>query len=252
VPLVYIKSGNDSIHKILGVEKGEKYVPFIKFFDNQFNYKLSPFLEKAYAAAVPSQFEKDFIEADRRVNLLNSALSGSILRIFPIPNDANHKWVSYPELESAGLKGMDSVFTKQILPVYIMSLSKSAETGNYKEPDFYLDGMNKFQSKYGKEVMPSKEKVDAEIMYNKYDVFKKLYYLYMLAGVLMLALTIVNIFFNKKALKFAINAFQILIAFFFLMHTLGLVARWYISGHAPWSDAYESMIYVAWATMLFT
>lgn len=252
VPLVYIKSGNDSIHKILGVEKGEKYVPFIKFFDNQFNYKLSPFLEKAYAAAVPSQFEKDFIEADRRVNLLNSALSGSILRIFPIPNDANHKWVSYPELESAGLKGMDSVFTKQILPVYIMSLSKSAETGNYKEPDFYLDGMNKFQSKYGKEVMPSKEKVDAEIMYNKYDVFKKLYYLYMLAGVLMLALTIVNIFFNKKALKFAINAFHILIAFFFLMHTLGLIARWYISGHAPWSDAYESMIYVAWATMLFT
>jgi len=36
-----------------------------------------------------------------------------------------------------------------------------------------------------------------------------------------------------------------------VIHTLGLIARWYISGHAPWSDAYESMIYVAWATMLF-
>lgn len=35
----------------------------------------------------------------------------------------------------------------------------------------------------------------------------------------------------------------------FLLHTLGLAARWYISGHAPWSDAYESMIYVSWATM---
>jgi cytochrome c-type biogenesis protein CcsB len=33
---------------------------------------------------------------------------------------------------------------------------------------------------------------------------------------------------------------------------LGLIARWYISGHAPWSDAYESMIYVGWATMFFT
>jgi cytochrome c-type biogenesis protein CcsB len=32
---------------------------------------------------------------------------------------------------------------------------------------------------------------------------------------------------------------------------LGLISRWYISGHAPWSDAYESMIYVAWATMAF-
>jgi cytochrome c-type biogenesis protein CcsB len=34
-----------------------------------------------------------------------------------------------------------------------------------------------------------------------------------------------------------------------VIHTLGLIARWYISGHAPWSDAYESMIYVSWATM---
>jgi len=38
---------------------------------------------------------------------------------------------------------------------------------------------------------------------------------------------------------------------FFLLHTLGLAARWYISGYAPWSNAYESIIFVAWATMLF-
>jgi cytochrome c-type biogenesis protein CcsB len=37
----------------------------------------------------------------------------------------------------------------------------------------------------------------------------------------------------------------------FVLHTGGLILRWYISGHAPWSDAYESMIYVAWSTMLF-
>ena len=37
----------------------------------------------------------------------------------------------------------------------------------------------------------------------------------------------------------------------FTLHTVGLISRWYISGHAPWSDAYESMIYVAWATQFF-
>jgi cytochrome c-type biogenesis protein CcsB len=37
----------------------------------------------------------------------------------------------------------------------------------------------------------------------------------------------------------------------FLMHTIGLISRWYISGNAPWSNAYESIIYVAWATLLF-
>ena len=26
--------------------------------------------------------------------------------------------------------------------------------------------------------------------------------------------------------------------------------RWYISGYAPWSNSYETMVYVAWATVL--
>jgi len=37
----------------------------------------------------------------------------------------------------------------------------------------------------------------------------------------------------------------------FLVMTAALVLRWYISGHAPWSNAYESVIYVSWATMFF-
>ena len=38
---------------------------------------------------------------------------------------------------------------------------------------------------------------------------------------------------------------------FFIAMTAGLIMRWYISGHAPWSDAYESIVYVAWATVFF-
>jgi cytochrome c-type biogenesis protein CcsB len=74
----------------------------------------------------------------------------------------------------------------------------------------------------------------------------------MTAGCLMLLVVIVNIFFDKKYLRLVINLFHIFIGLLFGLHTLGLIARWYISGHAPWSDAYESMIYVAWATMFFT
>ena len=42
-----------------------------------------------------------------------------------------------------------------------------------------------------------------------------------------------------------------IVIFLFILQTAGLGVRWFISGHAPWSDAYESIIYVAWATMLF-
>ena len=33
------------------------------------------------------------------------------------------------------------------------------------------------------------------------------------------------------------------------LHTLGLIAIWIISNHAPWTNGYEAMIYTVWATM---
>jgi cytochrome c-type biogenesis protein CcsB len=38
-----------------------------------------------------------------------------------------------------------------------------------------------------------------------------------------------------------------MIGFFF--HTLGIGIRWYVSERAPWSNGYESMIYIGWTTM---
>ncbi len=251
IPLVNLKTGNDSLRKIIGIDTKAKYATLLDFFDDKLSYKLTPYLDEAYKAQIPSQHQKDLIDADRKVNILNSALSGAILKIFPIPGDPNNKWVSEAELPHAGLKGRDSIIMK-IFPVYMMALERAEQGGDYKEADFYLKGIKKYQAKYGGKVMPSEEKISSEITYNKYDIFKNLYYLYMISGVLMLLITIVNIFFEKKAIRFVINGFHVLIGLLFALHTLGLIARWYISGHAPWSDAYESMIYVAWATMFFT
>ncbi len=252
VPIIYLQVGNDSIRKIIGLKPDAKKAALIDFFDDKGNYKLSKYMESSSKATVKNNFEKDFVETDKKVTLLYSALSGSILRIFPIPNDKGNKWISFLELNHSGMKGMDSVYSKSILPLYFSSLKTAKTTSDYKVPDDILKSIDGFQKKYGAAILPSEKKINSEILYNKYDIFKKLYYLYMLAGVLMLVFVIVNIFFEKKAIRYVINGFHFIIGFLFALHTLGLVARWYISGHAPWSDAYESMIYVAWAVMLFT
>ncbi|MFD2891469.1 cytochrome c biogenesis protein CcsA [Flavobacterium chuncheonense] len=249
LPIIYLKRGNDSIRKIAGIEKTAKYASLVNFFDEKGSYKLSPFLDEAYRAAIPNQFQKDFIEVDKRVNLLYSALSGEIMRVFPLPNDANNKWLSYLEINQPTGTVLDTV--KNILPFYLDAVNKASQSGDYTLPNSLLKGLKDYQGNYGAKVMPTEQKVKAEITYNKYDIFKRLYYLYMLAGVLMLAFAIVQLFTSSKGIKYTVNAFYGLIIFFFGLHTLGLMARWYISGHAPWSDAYESMIYVAWATMLF-
>ena len=251
IPMIYIKAGNDSIRKIIGIDATKGYASFIDFFDNKGNYKLSPYLDAAYKNANPNQFEKGFIETDKKVNLMEAALSGSILKIFPIPNDPNNKWVSFPELSEAGLKGMAATYTQNILPLYFSALEKASATNDYKQANQLLESINGFQKKFGSKVMPSEQKISSEIMYNKYDVFQKLPYWYMFAAILMLFFTILKIFKERKTLNVLVNTMHIIIGLLFALHTLALIARWYISGHAPWSNAYESIIYVAWATMFF-
>ncbi|MDX1601780.1 MAG: cytochrome c biogenesis protein CcsA [Salinimicrobium sediminis] len=251
VPVINVKKDNDSIRHIVGVPEDQKYLALTSFFDKEGNYKLSPYLENAYQAAVPNQFDKDFIETDRRVNLLYNALQGKILRIFPIPGDENNKWVSFPEAAEAGFKGMDSVYTRQILPMYFTALRSAKETGDYEQPNELLNSIKGFQKKFGAEVIPSERRIETEIIYNKYDIFRNLFSWYMFAGVIMLVFVIFQIFKDSKIMRGLITVSKVVIIILFILHTAGLIARWYLSGHAPWSDAYESMIYVAWATMLF-
>tara|TARA_B100000989_G_scaffold296741_1_gene280646 strand:- start:986 stop:1882 length:897 start_codon:yes stop_codon:yes gene_type:complete len=71
----------------------------------------------------------------------------------------------------------------------------------------------------------------------------------MYAGTLMFFVLIAQMLYDIRLLRGVVAFFIAVISILFVLHTAGLVARWYISGHAPWSDAYESMIYVAWATM---
>jgi cytochrome c-type biogenesis protein CcsB len=249
LPVVYLKRGNDSIRKIIGVPREAKYASLIDFFDDKGNYKLSSYLDAAYREPVPNQFQKDFIDADRKVNLLHSALSGDILKVFPVPNDANNKWVSYLEVSEPTGTQLDSI--KNIIPFYLDAVSKSAVSKDYKLPNSLLTGLKEYQKRFGGNVMLSDKKIETEVLYNKYDIFKKLHYYYMLAGILMLFFTILQLFSTKRWVNMGVNMFHVFIAICFALHTAGLIARWYISGHAPWSNAYESMIYVGWATMLF-
>jgi len=250
LPLIYVKKGNDSIRKIIGLDPEKKYATFRSFFDERGNYKLSKYLDDAYKTTNPDQFQKDFIEADKKINLLNSALSGTILRIFPAPNDKNNKWLSFLEIGEKTGTDLDQI--KNALPYYLDALAKASKSKDYTMANTMLLGMENFQKKYGKSVRPTDKQITSEILLNKYDVFRNLFWLYMLAGSLMLILTIIGIFYNKKPIRVVITVFHVFIGLLFLLHTLGLIARWYVSGHAPWSNAYESMIYVAWATMFFT
>ena len=252
VDFFYIKKDNDSLHKILGVEKGLKRVRALDFLDKEYNNKLNPYLVEAYSTSNPNQFQKEFKEVDTKMHLLERALSGSMLRIFPLKDSPNNKWISPLDIYENPTYTQDTLeagFIKHAFRWYLSSVKDAVETGNYSDADKILTVLQQNQRAVGKAVIPSEKQIEAEILYNKYDVFKSLFSWYLYVGTIMFVVLIARIFKERKALRITTQVCTGLLFFLFALHTAGLAFRWYISGHAPWSDAYESMIYVAWATM---
>ena len=133
--------------------------------------------------------------------------------------------------------------------MYMNALDRAINDNNWATCDSVVSYISKFQNRYGNDVMPKNYKVTLEVLYNKLNVFSNLFMYYFMVGFLFLVILIIRIF-NPNILSSIVKLFQFLILLGFLYQTLGLAARWIISGHAPWSNGYESMIYISWATML--
>ena len=252
VPAVYLEKQNLKIREQLGLADTVKYARLSDFFTNRGDYKIREQVTEAQKKKIQNKFEQDLIKIDRRVGLLYSAIGGGILKIFPIPNDENNKWVSQPETFSTkGFKASDTVFVRKSLPLYVQLLQTAKKTNDYSKANQVLEGIKKYQKTYGAEIYPSDNKIELEIAYNRYNIFKKLIRYYGLASLLLIVFVIAQIFSTKKWISYVVKALIGFVILLFLMHTAGLIARWYISGNAPWSNAYESIIYVAFTTMLF-
>ncbi|MCB0476020.1 MAG: c-type cytochrome biogenesis protein CcsB, partial [Flavobacteriaceae bacterium] len=249
VPL--IKIAHPEIANMLGVEGTLATFNQIVDLHNGGGYKLSEYVERAFAKkpAEQTKFDKELIKVDERVNIFYLTYTGTFLRAFPIPNDPNNKWVTAADSKKFA-NADDANFVNGILGMYFNEIAGAVQSGNWSGPDQTFNSIRQFQMKFGSRVLPSESKIDQEILYNRINIFKKLAHYYLYVGFVLMVLLFINILKPKMNLKMVIRIALILILILFIAHTAGLILRWYISGHAPWSNGYESLIFIAWATVL--
>ena len=250
--IIYVKKANDSLHRFLGVPEGSKWVKPKDFFDANGQYKLAPLLKDIYNTNTPNQFQKDFKEVDQRIGLLNRALQGDIFKVFPVPNDPNYKWISYLDYVNDTLQITDPLykqFVKNALPAYLILLQQATGTGDYSKADKVLNNIKLQQEFYSAEVLPSPAKIQTELWYNRINIFEQLFQAYLYLGTVLFIVLLWHIFMPKQIFRRLTQIGIALLWLCFILHTVGLTVRWYLSGHAPFSDAYESMIYVGWSAI---
>ena len=246
-----IKINTPKLKKFLGVAESEKYISFSEAFGEKNEYLLTKESEKALLTKPIERgtYEKDIIKVDEKLNIIYSVFNGSLLNIFPKVYDEqsaddNFKW--YSPLEAMQeFSGQNQAAIGSV----VRGLFNSTMDFDWNSANNYIDMIALYQDKVGTDIKPTASKINAEIVFNKLDIFFNLTLAYVLLGFIMVVLAFVVIF--KPEFKPAKTTKIILaiLSILFAIQTFGMGYRWYLSGHAPWSDIYETLIYISWSAI---
>lgn len=252
VPL--IKMGkHEKTKSILPEPLNGNLIAYSDFFNTDGSYKLREYVRQAYNTPKKDRgvFEKEMMKLDEKVNICSMVFSGNFMKVFPVPDDPNNTWES-PGTghQHQGHEHQVDTYGERFYATYLPALQTGIDKGDYSLPDRLLVELEQYQAQYGKEALPSLRQRNAELLLNKLNVFSRLGKIYGLLGLLFLSLLFISVFKPRWNLNIPSKVAYGLFFMSFLLHFFGLGLRWYVSGRAPWSNGYESMIYIGFTTVL--
>ena len=229
----------------------EKLCSYAQVFDQNESYKLQDKLEAAYnkMPAHRTRFDKDLMKLDEQVNILHQLVNKQMINLFPEENAPDHRWYA-PGDDLSDFAGKDSMFVARILDWYLEEVQGALKSNDWTKADEVVDMINTYQQAKSTLHHITPEKIKTEVRYNKMDVFRYCKMGYLILGGLLLILSFIRLFQQKRWIKGSVWALCMLVLLVFFYHTYGMGMRWYIAGYAPWSNSYETMVYVGWATVL--
>lgn len=223
---------------------------YLEVFDAEGRYKLQEKLEEAYnkMPSERSRFDKDLVKLDEQINIFHQLINFQLLNLFPKADDPNHKWYAAGD-DLSVFSGKDSMFVSHIMAWYADEVKAALQSGDWTKADEIVGMIHTYQQAKNKSLDIHPEKIRAEIKYNKLAVFRQCKKGYLILGGLLLVISFVALFRPSRALRIAQGIVALGVAAVFCFHSYGMGMRWYIGGYAPWSNSYETMVYVAWATV---
>jgi cytochrome c-type biogenesis protein CcsB len=185
------------------------------------------------------------MKVDERVNILYMIYTGGFMKIFPL-RDGTHNWGSPEDALKSAVSREDSLYLKNVIPMFTEAL-RSNNSATAKQ---IAGSVSDYQKKFAKYDLPPESKSRAELLYYKLMIFERLFPFYATIGLLMLIGLIISVIKGTKNVSLFVRILGWILFVGFLFHTFGLGIRWYVAGHSPLSNGYESMIFISWVTLL--
>lgn len=224
-----------------------KWASFDDFWDNYNNYKLDAPLKKAYKDG-DTKLQKQLRDADEKFNIIRMLYGGEMLKMFPYTGKQGHmQWFAPGQpLGNLKLDEKELVFIKKSMDY----LAESIITGDKARAEEIAKKIYSYQHVRGKAVVPTKFRIYTETFYNKTNAQRLPVMLYLTLSLVLAIVSTLSLNNGKQKKMRLVNS---VLTWVMLIHTTLLLAlRWFVSGHLPMSNGYETMQFMAWATLIVT
>ena len=230
--------------QLLGIEG--RWASFADFWDTYNHYKLDAPLKTAYRNG-DSKLQKQLRDADEKFNIVRMLYGGEMLKMFPYTDrKGSMEWFAPGEpLGNIALKGEELVFVRKSMDY----LAESILTGDNARATEIVKKIYSYQHVRAKTVIPSCLRISMEIVYNRINALHFPVMLYLTLSLLLAIASTIRRWNQSSRLKVA---GKVLTWVMLANATLLLALRWYVSGHLPMANGFETMQFMAWATLIVT
>lgn len=249
-PMIYVgKKGGKELAKETGTNI-DGYTTFANLMDATGEFKLQNQYKTSFSKrkAEQSNYDKELISVTERYNIFGNIIYGYFTKIIPVRNDSSHTWRSWIYGSENNPVALDSA-AYAFIALYFNDIKQSLQTGNWENADKTLASISNFQKTWGKDIIPSYSKINLEILYNHANIFLWLMIAYSLLGISMIILGFAEVLSSGSKINRVVQVLtKVLIGIMVLtlaIQFVGLGVRWYLSGHAPWSNGYEAIIFIS-------
>ncbi len=235
--IIKVKSGE--VQKILGIEG--KWASVRDFYTSDHKYKLSG---KSNDSEIPVSLRKSIREVDEKLQVVSMFYNSEMLHIFPLTVDGRMEWytpgstklpIHTPESEFKFIKHVMDQLTQCIL---VDDEAKAKQI---------IAKIKLYQKEKAGAFIPSTTKLSMEIFYNKIQNANWIVHVFLTLSIIFCFLSLTR---KQNRVISVVHSLIIVLGMLWLTLLLGL--RWLVSGHLPMSNGPETMLFMAWITLVST
>ena len=241
-PMIKVKNGN--VRRILGIEG--KYASLEDFYRAVSTGAMQQAIDSLQSIDDQATL-RALGEADERYQIANMVAAGTMVKLFPLQRDGKLEWYSHGSLDIPhDIDDGKWLFMRNGMDYLYEMIARQDWDGARQ----FIAKLKKYQVKECGEMAPSQLTFNAEKLYNSMEWDRPLAMALATLGIVLFVLACHCLSRSRRLPRWAVYTAVAMLVLSLAYVTTALSLRWIVSGHVPMSNGYETMQFMAWATIV--